>query len=231
MTNEKLRYWVIPPKANAEFVAAMERTLWTYGLPVDPRHPVICMDEQPVQLTGEVRTPIPATAKHGKRVDYEYERRGTASVFVFTEALAGWREVTARPQRTKLDWRQEVARLLEGRYADAERVTLVCDNLNTHTKGAFYEAFDRERAFALSQRVEFCFTPKHGSWLNIAENELSSMTRQCLRGRRIGSLEELQEQLAAWTTDANDQQRGVRWQMTIQDARDKLGSLYPEILT
>ena len=95
----------------------------------------------------------------------------------------------------------------------------------------FYEAFDRERAFALSQRVEFCFTPKHGSWLNIAENELSSMTRQCLRGRRIGSLEELQEQLAAWTTDANDQQRGVRWQMTIQDARDKLGSLYPEILT
>jgi hypothetical protein len=139
--------------------------LETYSKPYDPACPVLCMDEQPVQLLKDVREPIPATAKHGKRVDYEYERAGTANIFLFTEPLAGWREVAVRDRKTKLDWATEMARLLEGRYADCRRVILVCDNLNTHTKGAFYEAFEPERARALVRRLEFCYTPKHGSWL------------------------------------------------------------------
>jgi hypothetical protein len=161
MTNRKIEYWVIPPKADAEFVAGMEEVLETYEKPYDPRCPVVCMDEQPVQLLKETRTPIPATAQHGKRVDYEYERAGTANIFMFTEPLAGWREVAVRETKTKIDWAVEVARLLEGRYAECEKVILVCDNLNTHTKGAFYEAFEAERARQLVRRIDFRHTPKH----------------------------------------------------------------------
>lgn len=152
------------------------------------------MDEQPVQLINETRQPIPATKNHPQRIGYEYERNGTASIFMFCEPLAGWRQATAREQRTKFDWAQEVASLLDGRYADCDQITLVCDNLNTHTIGAFYEAFEPERARQYVRRINFCFTPKHGSWLNIAENELSSMTRQCISGRRIGELELLQRE-------------------------------------
>ena len=130
-----------------------------------------------------------ATKQRPRRVDYEYERAGTASVFLFSEPLAGWRQATARARRRKADWALEVAGLLEGRYADCEKIALVCDNLNTHTKGAFYAVFEPTRARQLVRRIDFCYTPKHGSWLNIAENELSSLTRQCLRGRRIGDLE------------------------------------------
>ena len=187
------------------------------------------MDEQPVQLIKDVREPIEATAEHPQRVDYEYERAGTASIFMFTEPLAGWREATVRESKTKQDWAIEVARLLEGRYADCDKVILVCDNLNTHTKGAFYTAFEPSRARALVRRIEFCHTPKHGSWLNVAENELSSMTRQCVAGRRFGELTELQREIAAWYSDVNDTQRGVDWQMKIDDARCKLKSVYPKI--
>src|SRR2546423_11488872 len=194
MTSRKIQYWVIPPAANGEFVACMENVLETYAQPYNPRFPVICMDEQPVQLLKETRVPIDATAKHGKRVDYEYERAGTASIFMFTEPLAGWREVAVRERKTKIDWATEMARLLEGRYAPCAKVILVCDNLNTHTKGAFYEAFAPEIARSLVRRVEFCYTPKHGSWLNIAENELSSLTRQCVAGRRFGDVATLREQ-------------------------------------
>ena len=229
MTNRKIEYWVIPPSNDAEFVANMEEVLETYALPYDPSCPVICMDEQPVQLHKETRTPIPATTKHGKRVDYEYERAGTACIFMFTEPLAGWREVTVRPTRTKTDWAMEMARLLEGRYAHCEQVILTCDNLNTHTKGAFYAAFEPERARQLVRRIKFCYTPKHGSWLNIAENELSSLTRQCVSGRRFGDIETLRDETAAWSTDVNSTQRGVDWQMKIDDARSKLTSLYPKI--
>ena len=176
------------------------------------------MDEQPVQLLKETRTPIPATAKHGRRVDYEYERAGTANIFMFTEPLAGWREVTVRPTKTKLDWAAEMARLLDDRYARCEKVILVCDNLNTHTKGAFYEAFKPERARQLVRRIEFRHTPKHGSWLNIAENELSSLTRQCVAGRRFGDIDTLREETSSWSTDVNKTQRGVDWQMKIDDA-------------
>jgi hypothetical protein len=220
---------VIPPDADGEFVAHMEEVLETYEKAYDPNCPVVCMDEQPVQLLKETRKPIRATAKRPKRVDYEYERAGTANIFMFTEPLAGWREVAVREKKTKLDWAAEMARLLEGRYAHCAKVILVCDNLNTHTKGAFYEAFEPERARALVRRIEFRHTPKHGSWLNIAENELSSLTRQCVAGRRFPDLETLRDETSAWSADVNSTQRGVDWQMRIDDARCKLKSVYPKI--
>lgn len=220
---------MIPPEANAEFVANMEEVLETYEQPYNPSIPVVCMDEQPVQLTNEVRAPIEATQDHPKRIDYEYERAGTASIFLFVEALAGWRSVKARKRRTKSDWATEVAELLDGRYAECEKVLLVCDNLNTHTKGAFYEAFEPGRAREYVKRIQFCYTPKHGSWLNIAESELSALTRQCLRDRRIGDVITLNEEVGAWSKDVNSTQRGVNWQMKIDDARTKLKSLYPNI--
>ena len=229
MTNRKIEYWVIPPQADAEFAAHMEAVLDIYAQPYAPEYPVICMDEQPVQLHREIRTPIPATPKHGKRVDYEYERAGTASIFMFTEPLAGWREVRVRQRRTKVDWAIEVARVMEQRYAECERVQLVCDNLNTHTKGAFYEVFEPERARQLLRRIEFCYTPKHGSWLNIAENELSAMTRQCIDGRRFDNIDTLRAETSAWSNDINTLQRGVDWQMKVDDARVKLASVYPKI--
>jgi len=229
MNSRKMQYWVIPPEADAEFVANMEDVLETYEKPYNPLVPVLCMDEQPVQLVKEVKQPIAATKEHPKRVDYEYERAGVANVFMFTEPLAGWREVAIRERKTKVDWAIEMANLLEGRYADCENVIVVCDNLNTHTKGAFYEVFEPERARSLVRRIEFHYTPKHGSWLNIAENELSSMTRQCVQGRRIGDAKTLREETSAWATDINGTQRGVDWQMKIDDARIKLTSVYPNI--
>ena len=229
MTRRKIQYWVIPPDADAEFVACMEEVLDVYESPYDPRRPVLTMDEQPVQLVKETRRPLPATKNHPRRVDYEYERNGTATIFMFSEPKGGWREATARPTKTKVDWALEVARLLETRYADCEQVTLVCDNLNTHTKGAFYEVFEPARARALVSRLRFCHTPKHGSWLNVAENELSALTRQCVAGRRLGTLEELRTEIAAWSADVNRTQRGVDWQMKIDDARCKLKTVYPKI--
>jgi DDE superfamily endonuclease len=229
MTNRKIEYWVIPPEADAEFVAGMEEVLDTYARPYDPACPVLCMDEQPVQLLKETRTPIPGTRTHGKRVDYEYERAGTASIFMFTEPLAGWRQVSVRATRTKADWAVEMAGLLEGRYAACEKVIVVCDNLNTHTKGAFYEVFEPERARRLVRRLELRHTPKHGSWLNIAENELSSLTRQCVSDRRFADVATLRAETEAWSNDVNATQRGVDWQMKIDEARTKLKSVYPTI--
>ena len=226
-----MEYWVIPPEQDAEFVASMEELLETYARPYDGQQPVVCMDEQPVQLVRETRPPLAATAEHPQRVaDYEYERAGTAAVFMFCEPLIGWREATARQRRTKQDWAEEVAQLLEGRYAGCAKITLVCDNLNVHTKGAFYAAFEPARARELVRRIEFCYTPKHGSWLNIAECELSAMTRQSLTGRRIGDLAELRAETAAWSADINTRQRGVEWQMKVADARCKLKSVYPKII-
>ena len=229
MTRRKIAYWVIPPEQDAEFVAAMERVLDTYAQAYDPAHPVICMDEQPVQLIRETRVPIAATSAHPERVDYEYERNGTASIFLFAEPLCGFRHASARAQRTKQDWAQEVAHILDTRYAQCPRVTLVLDNLNTHTQGAFYQAFTPEQARSYLKRIDFCYTPKHGSWLNVAECELSSLTRQCLANRRMGELDELQTEIAAWSQNTNDQQRGVDWQFKIDDARRKLKRLYPKI--
>jgi hypothetical protein len=229
MTNRKIQYWVIPPKADGAFAAGMEEVLETYALPYDPARPVLTMDEQPVQLLRETRVPIPATVEHPRRVDYEYERAGTANIFVFAEPLACWRQVSVRGTKTRVDWATEMAALLEGRYAACERVILVCDNLNTHAKGAFYEVFEPARARELARRLEFRHTPRHGSWLNIAENELSALTRQCVAGRRFGNVEALRRETSAWSADVNGQQKGVEWHMKIDDARIKLASVYPKI--
>jgi DDE superfamily endonuclease len=230
MTKRNIEYWVIPPKSDGEFVAAMEDVLDVYSRPRNKQIPVLCMDEQPIQLLKETREPIAATREHPMRVDFEYERAGTASIFMFCEPLSGWRQVTVREQRTKIDWAFEVEELLRTRYACADKVILVCDNLNTHTKGAFYEAFEPSKARAIVERLEFHYTPKHGSWLNIAENELSAMTRQCLKNRRFGAIDELRKETAAWSTAINDRQRGVDWQFRIDDARVKLRSVYPKII-
>jgi hypothetical protein len=227
MTKRKIQYWVIPPDTDAEFIACMEDVLETYAQPYDAAFPVVCMDEQPVQLTKETREPIVATREHPQRVDYEYERAGTACIFMFAEPLSGWRKVSARPRRTKVDWALEMEELLGTRYADVEKVMLVCDNLNTHTRGAFYEAFEAKKARELVRRIEFHYTPKHGSWLNIAENELSSMTRQSISGRRIENIEMLRAETSAWADSSNEKQRGVDWQFTVENARVKLKSLYP----
>jgi len=226
MTKRKSEYWVIPPEQDAEFVACMEEVLETYAQAYNPKYPVLCMDEQPVQLLKETRVPIAATTKHGRRVDYEYERNGTASIFMFAEPLSGFRQATARIRRTKADWASEVAHMLDTRYAACEDVTLVCDNLNTHTKGAFYTAFPPEQARAYIKRINFCYTPKHGSWLNMAESELSVLSGQCL-DRRIPDTQTLIEEVAAWEHSRNRKHVKADWQFTTADARVKLKRLYP----
>lgn len=230
-----IEYWVIPPEQDAEFVASMEEILALWGAlwaqPYDPNQPLVCMDEQPFQLLKETKVPIAATKTHGERVDYEYERNGAASIFMFCEPLAGFRQATARAQRTKADWAFEVAHLLDTRYAACDKITLVMDNLNTHTKGAFYEAFAPALARAYIQRIDFFYTPKHGSWLNIAECELSALSRQCFTGRRMGLLLDLQHEIAAWAAHTNQTFRLVDWQFSIDDARTKLKRLYPNFKT
>ena len=191
------------------------------------QHSVLCMDE-PVQLLKETQVPIEATKEHGKRVDYEYERNGTASIFMFAEPLSGFRQAAARERRTKIDWAIEVAHLLDSRYADCPEVTLVCDNLNTHTKGAFYEAFEPDIARAYIKRINFCYTPKHGSWLNVAECELSCLTSQSLGDRRIGDLADLRREIGVCPDKTNARQRGVDSKCPIQTARVKLKRLYPK---
>jgi hypothetical protein len=206
----------------------MEDVLTVYERPYDPTAPVVCMDEQPVQLIKETRQPIPAAAHRPARVDYEYERNGTAAIFMFTEPKAGWRDVSVRERRTKLDWAHEVRRILDDRYAGVPKITLVMDNLNTHTTGSLYEAFPPVEARLLAQRLEIHYTPKHGSWLNIAENELSTLTRQCL-DRRIATLREMRSQIDAWQRKRNMEEVPVRWRFTIDRAREKLRRVYPRI--
>jgi hypothetical protein len=187
------------------------------------------MDEKPYQLLDHVRAPLPARPGFTEKVDNEYIRNGTCSIFVFTEPLAGWRHAEAFPRRTKADWAQRIKWLLDGQYPKAEKVVVVMDNLNTHTKSSLYEAFPPEEAFRLAQRLEIHHTPKHGSWLNIAEIELSAMARQCLDERRISGIQALNAELAVWHTERNQTQKGVDWQFTTETARDKLKTLYPVI--
>ncbi len=205
----------------------MEDVLAVYARPYDPETPVVCMDEKPYQLLGQVRDPIPAAPGRDRAEDSEYVRCGTCSIFCWVEPLRGWRRVDAQPRRTMVDWAHQVERLLTHDYPDAGKVVLVMDNLNTHTIGSLYEAFDPEKAFALAQRLEIHHTPKHGSWLNIAEIELSALTRQCL-DRRVDDLAVLNTELAAWQQATNTQQRQVDWQFTTDDARIKLRHLYPK---
>jgi hypothetical protein len=186
------------------------------------------MDEKSVQLLKETRQSIAAAPGRPRRIDYEYERNGTANIFMFCEAQAGWRQTRVTERRTKSDWAVVVRDLLDGRYADAETVVLVMDNLNTHSIGSLYEAFPPAEARRLAQRLEIHHTPKHGSWLNIAENELSALTRQCL-SRRIGSIEQMASEVAAWDQDRNDKGVRVNWRFSIEQARIKLQRVYPQL--
>jgi hypothetical protein len=205
----------------------MEDVLAVYHRLLDPARPVVCMDEKPYQLLDHAREPIPAEPGQDRVEDSEYVRHGTCSIFCWVEPLTGWRHVDAQPRRTKIDWANQVRRLLTVDYPDAEKVVLVMDNLNTHGIGSLYEAFEPTEAFALAQRLEIHHTPKHGSWLNIAEIELSVLSRQCL-DRRIGSIETLNTELAAWQAATNAELRQVNWQFTADDARVKLRHLYPK---
>jgi hypothetical protein len=208
----------------------MEDVLSVYARPYDQNKPVVCMDEKPYQLLDSARPSIPMQPGSPQRMDYEYVRSGTCSIFVFTEPLARWRYTEASPQRTKKDWAHYIKWLLDEQYPHAEKAVLVMDNLNTHTISSLYETFPPDVAFRLAQRLEIHYTPKHGSWLNIAEVELSAMAAQCLGSRRIPDIATLNTELAAWHTQRNHLQKGVDWQFTTADARIKLKRLYPVIV-
>ena len=223
-------YWCIPPEKNSAFVAAMEDILEVYSRPYNPQIPVVCMDEKPYQQLDHIRDPLPMCPGSVEKVDSEYKREGTCSIFIFTEPLRGWRYSQALPRRTKVDWANQVKRVLDEQYPEAEKVILVMDNLNTHNASSLYEAFPAEEAFRLAQRLEIHYTPKHGSWLNIAECELSALAARCLGDRRIPAIEILNSELQAWYTQRNQAQKGVDWQFTTDDARIKLKRLYPIVL-
>ena len=207
----------------------MERVLAVYKRSYDPRRPVVCMDEQPIQLVSSSRAPLPMRPGETQKVDYEYVREGACNAFPFVEPLAGWRDVHVHPTKTSVDWAGYVKRLVDHpRLAQAERITLVCDNLNTHAIGSFDAAFEPAEAFRIASRLEIVFTPKHGSWLNMAEPELSVMTRQCFADR-IASQAEAERRIGAWKTERNQRQIGIERQFTTDDARRKLKRLYPKV--
>ena len=208
----------------------MEDVLAVYARLYDEKRPVVCMDEKPFQLLSLRRDSIPMKTGAPQKVDYEYTRIGMCSIFIFTEPLAGWRHSEAFPRRTKNDWANRIRWLLDAQYPEAEKVVLVMDNLNTHTISSLYDTFSPDEAFRLAQRLEIHHTPKHGSWLNIAEIELSAMAAQCLGQRRISCIETLNSELAVWHTKRNQSQKGVDWHFTATDARIKLKRLYPIIM-
>jgi transposase len=233
------QYWCTPKEHDAEFVLSMEDVLGIYEREYNAQIPVICMDEKPVQLLDEIRERVGAQplsidpdtgiSRPGKteKIDSEYIRCGTASIFMFTEPLGGWRHTVALKTRKKGDFAFLMREISERYYPEVEKILIVADNLNTHTRAAFYEAFEPKIAYALAQKFEFHYTPKHGSWLNIAESELSSLSIQCLGNQRIKSIEELNEILTAWEVERNIRQKGVNWQFTAENARIKLKRLYP----
>lgn len=205
----------------------MEMVLDVYKRPFDPRFPVVCMDESPKQLIAEKRVPVPLSPGQPAKYDYEYKRCGVCNIFLACEPLAGKRLVRVSEKRTKPVWAcflEEIA----GQYESAERITLVMDNLNTHTPGSLYETFPPDKAKALWDRFEFVYTPKHGSWLNMAEIELSVLTGQCLK-RRIDDIEVVRDEVRAWQAYRNNKNAKVNWQFTTEDARIKLNRLYPTL--
>ena len=222
------KYWKIPPDSNAGFVAKMEDVLAVYALPYNPERPVICMDESSKQLIGEVAAPIPAPPGHPHLMDDEYVRNGVASIFMEVEPLAGRRHVEITERRTMVDWAHFIKEMLDTRYPDAEKVILVMDNLNTHTIASLYAAFLPIEARRLVEKLEIHYTPKHGSWLNIAEIELSVFKRQCIAGR-IDCIDEMRTKSRRWNKDRNNRQTKVNWQFTNNKARIKLERLYPNI--
>lgn len=221
------QYWVIPPDHNAEFVAKMEDVLELYEQAYDPEAPMVCMDEASKQLVRDVEKPIPAAPGRPERIDYEYERNGTASIFMFTEPLKGSRWTEVADHRRRTEWAHVVKDMLDNRYPQARVVRLVMDNLNTHGVASFYEAFEPAEARRLAKRLEIHHTPKHGSWLNVAEIELRVLSVQCL-DRRISDKESLAREVAAWEASRNSVCAAVDWQFTTHDARRKLKRLYPK---
>ena len=206
----------------------MEDVLAVYQLPHDPCFPVVCMDESSKQLVGEVQAPIPAAPGHGQILDHEYVRHGVAEIFVEIEPLAGRRHVEVTERRTRKDWARFIKGMLDERYPDAIKVRLVMDNLNTHGTASLYETFAPAEAQRLAARLEIHHTPKHGSWLNIAEIELSALNSQCLN-RRIPTQECMRTQIAAWQADRNNRGAPINWRFTAEDARIKLTRLYPKL--
>ncbi|MBU2054414.1 MAG: IS630 family transposase, partial [Proteobacteria bacterium] len=219
--------WVIPPEQNGSFVANMEMVLDVYKRPFDPLYPVVCMDESPKQLIAEIKVPIPASPGKAAKHDYEYKRCGVCNVFISCEPLAGKRTVKITERKTKLDWACFIEEIAD-QYESAEKITLVMDNLNTHNPGSLYESFPPDKAKALWDRFEFVYTPKHGSWLNMAEIELNVLTGQCLK-RRIDDIEFVKKEVAAWQRARDNKSAKVNWQFTAEDARIKLRRLYPTL--
>jgi len=216
---------VIPPEQNSEFVAHIEQVLDVYKREYDEAYPVVCMDESPQQLIEDVKTTVMEPGKEA-RVDYEYIRHGVANIFMANEPLKGRRMVEITEQKTKTDWVKFIKKLADEMYPQAEKITLIMDNFKTHTIGAFYEVFPPEEAKRLVDRFEFVFTPKHGSWLNMAEIELRVLSGQCLN-RHIPAIEEMKKEVKAWEKSRNSQNAKINWQFTTKDARIKLKRLYP----
>lgn len=204
----------------------MEDVLDLYAEPFQAWRPVVCFDERPVQLLSDTRDPLPMTSGKAKRYDYEYKRQGTANLFVMCQPLAGWREVKATERRTKVDFAQCMKELVDVHFPYAEGIRVVLDNLNTHTPAALYEAFEPAEARRILRKLDFHFTPKHGSWLNMAEIEISILSRQCLK-QRVGSLVQLTEVSQQWTQTRNTQQAKIDWSFDVTQARTKLARLYP----
>jgi hypothetical protein len=222
------KQWCIPPKANAEFVWKMEDVLEVYKRPYDAKRPVVCLDETSKQLIGEVRTPVPASPGQVAHYDCEYVRNGVANLFMIFEPLAGQRDVEVTDRRTKKDYAQCLRKLSDQMYPQAEVVVLVQDNLNTHSPASLYEAFEPAEAKRLTERFEFHYTPKHGSWLDMAEIELGILGRQCL-SQRIDNIQDLRRQVDAWQRSRDDAEVKVNWQFTTAEARIKLRRLYPSM--
>jgi len=213
---------------NADYVAAMEDVLDLYAEPPDPARPKVCFDETPKQLIAETRQPLPARPGQPERYDYEYQRQGTCNLFMFFDPDQGWRHVALTERRTKLDFAAQMKWLVDERYPQAEVIRVVLDNLNTHRPAALYEAFEPAEARRLLRKLEFHYTPKHGSWLNMAELEISVFDRQCW-DRRIGEVETLQRETQALEDQRNAARATVRWQFTCQDARQRMHRLYPSL--
>jgi len=223
-----VKTWCLPPKADAEFVWHMEDVLGVYQLPYDPAYPVVCLDEASKQLIGEVAIPVPAAPGRPARIDSEYERQGTCNLFVMCEPLRGWRHVKVTERRTRLDWAACIKELVDVHYPAATKIRLVLDNLNTHSGASLYEAFAPEEAKRLLDRLEIHPTPKHGSWLDMAETEISILNRQCL-DRRIADAGEIRREVTAWEEDRNERGCRIHWTFTIAAARVKLKRIYPSI--
>jgi hypothetical protein len=219
--------WCIPPDSDAEFVCAMENVLSVYKRPYEEDRPVVCFDEKSKQLVGEICQPIPAAPGRVACHDYEYVRNGTANLFMLVEPLRGWRQVNVTARRTKLDFARQMKELVDVHYPNATKITLVMDNLNTHRLSCLYEAFAPAEARRLVEKIEVVHTPKHGSWLNMAECELSVLEKQCLR-ERIGDETTLRERIDEWNGDRNHRSKKIDWQFRAADARIKLKRLYPQ---